>query len=391
MKKIYSMKPLRIVCLLMAIFLLSACQSEEPSALNDEPILLSDAELTDNKYSLFSVYDQLDADFEYVIAEDAASDVVYIGKYKNSENSLYYLVPLRRGTTTMVFNNNETGETAEIFIDNAQMPAISRDSLTSNITTAGFNVNEDTEQARNKDTLITTDGQDVLIFKDDDFYGWFGQMDDMKSVNVTLSIPGEYYFEYKLLDEIERFGPVIITTPAFEFQPEKYQVRLGLPNLLSSVQVLLNENFIRYQQNTSIQDIGDNTLKVQYMDESGTPQIIEEVVFNISPNFIRTDTNAPLISGEDARISEPLTFELKNTPQEITLNGEEINPEDPINIRQVGTYEVVINGAGGTSYGYTIEYTNELRNDILSIWYVYVGLLVFAGVGLYVKVPKVFK
>lgn len=391
MKKIYSMKTLRIVCLLTAIFLLSACQSEEPSALNDEPILLSDAELTDNKYSLFSVYGQLDEDFEYVIAEDAASDVVYIGKYKNSENSEYYLVPLRRGTTTMVFNNNETGETAEIFIDNAQMPAISRDSLTSNITTAGFNVNEDTEQARNKDTLITTDGQDVLIFKDDDFYGWFGQMDDMKSVNVTLSIPGEYYFEYKLLDEIERFGPVIITTPAFEFQPEKYQVRLGLPNLLSSVQVLLNENFIRYQQNTSIQDIGDNTLKVQYMDESGTPQIIEEVVFNISPNFIRTDTNAPLISGEDARISEPLTFELKNTPQEITLNGEEINPEDPINIRQVGTYEVVINGAGGTSYGYTIEYTNELRNDILSIWYVYVGLLVFAGVGLYVKVTKVFK
>lgn len=397
-----STKILLIFTVLLSLALLASCDSSDFGKMPTiETVRITVENLdSEGKFDLstsqnFNGRTISNYDFDIIDEGSTSFEIVDI-------DNIPYLVPLKNAQASLQVTRKDDGESIVIPIDmdwsedlfiNSQLP----NNLTENAFTAtlsnGLSQNKFENETFNRDVTIETIYQTVLLYRNGEFLGILGDLASTQTnASITLTKPGRYTMRYldENSDSIE-YGPFTIEAKPLDYiRISDYQYDIQ-DTALSSLKVIFNGGKSQLNPGNGFNEIGDNEIKIEYVDRFDTVEVTEAAIaFTIEPEIepSRTFNFNPDI--ESYRLDRPLTLTLKNQPTSISVNGEETQ-DRVIPIRSVGETVITIEGHGDYSRTYTFNYTNTLQDDIFEYWYVYLAAAILAVTMLVVKVPKVVK
>lgn len=395
-------KFLLIFTFIISLSLLASCDLRGLDPLTSNGPIQIKGELLDNegKYDLAGrdfFNGKTISDYDLEIIEDGSDSFILL-----PEDNPQYLVPLNNAQASLRVTRKEDEEFIEIPIEmewsedlfiNSQVPNNLTENAFSAIASNRLVKSDFENETFDSDLTIETIYHTVLIYRNDDFLGIIGELPSTQTnASITLTKPGRYTMRY--LDEDSDFieyGPFIIEAKPLDYiRISDYQYVIQ-DKALSSLNVIFNDGDSQLNPGNAFNEIGENEIKIEYVDRFETVEITEAAIdFTIEPEIepSRTFNFDPDI--ESYRLDRPLTLTVKNQPTSISVNGEETQ-DRVIPIRSVGETLITIEGHGGYSRTYTFNYTNTLQDDIFEYWYVYLAAAILAVTMLVVKVPKAVK
>ncbi len=198
-----------------------------------------------------------------------------------------------------------------------------------------------------------------------------------------LDRPGIYQFSYKNIDgDSQILSTQTVATPKISYIPSTQELQLD--KNLSSLQIFLNNESIQPSLTHKVKTIGENTVTFNFQNYFNEIIELDSFSFEVEPNFQRN---------YNSEINRPIKLKLLNDPVSISIEGQpvQLNRNQELSIRRMGSQELVIKGLNGTRYTYQYNYTNQFYENIMTqniYWFSVLGIVVLT---LVVKVPKVIK
>jgi len=359
------MKRIYIIVIILTTALISGCSANNIRYTGSgNPIIIDTENISYPLISDFTIPSEIRGQVDFSVDDNRIA-------YLDSNNILYGAM---NGTTTVRVSYGRFSQEIPLII-NLDLDEVE---LGINQLTPSFNFILSDNSGFNRRT-ITTNGIDVAVYYEDIRIAVINEETSFEAI-----YPGTYEFKYRnLLGNLFTHGSYTILDPNIEYDPSENIIRILTPT--DYLRASLNGEPLFIQETIDTSAFGNYDIDFYFHDYNNNRNVIKNLEFTTELTFNRDLGNSLVL-----QVQSPLRIRFDNEVQEVLVNrrSTNLNSNNELLIRNTGLNTIEIRGLGGATRIYRVRYINELMEDILQFWPVFIPFSVLTAGTLTLKVIK---